>query len=188
MPRVHTKTKAKQGQTYTCGKCCKPILPGDKYHQWSFRYGGTKFQHATCGYPKASQLTMSKMQPAYAAVEALDEDLTAARKANAGKGDATMIAPALRMCAEECDSVREDYEQGLENMGDSLSQGPTGQDMQEKVDALSEFSDRLNAAADEIDDLANEEKNDDETQEEFESRIVDEAFDKAYEVSGDLSV
>lgn len=41
MPRVATRTKNKAGKPYDCDRCSEQIKPGEKYHEWSFRYGGT---------------------------------------------------------------------------------------------------------------------------------------------------
>jgi hypothetical protein len=66
MPRVYTKTKNRGGKklSYSCSRCSEPILPGQTYHEWSFRYGPKMRQHTQHGLPRRSQLTMSKMEEA----------------------------------------------------------------------------------------------------------------------------
>lgn len=138
MPRVNTKTKNKGGKTgtYSCGACQEPIVAGEQYYEWSFRYGGTHRQHTTHGPIKQSQLTRSKMSEAYAAIESAEEYVASAES----KDD---IESALQDCASEIDSVKGEYEESLENMGEGLSQGSTGQEIQEKVEALEAFKDEL---------------------------------------------
>lgn len=145
MPRVNTKTKNKAGKPYNCARCSEPIKPGEKYHEWSFRYGGTHRQHEKHGHPRASQLTQSKMSGAYAAIEDAQDGIEAARKA----GDASGVPELLRSCATEIESVRDEYQESFDNMGDNFQNGSPGEEINEKIDALTEFADSCNSKADE---------------------------------------
>lgn len=70
MPRVIVKTKNRAGADRACGKCAAPILPGDKYRSWAFRFGGTYYRcsRPECA-PRPSDLTQSLMGDVYAAIE-----------------------------------------------------------------------------------------------------------------------
>ena len=146
MPRVNTKRKNNAGEPYSCDRCSEKIMAGQTYHEWSFRYGGTHRQHTSHGIPRASQLTQSKMSAAYAAVESAEAEIAAARKT----GDARDVPSFLNTCAEEIGNVRDEYQESLDGMPDGLQQGTAGQDIQEKIDALSEFADALESKAAEI--------------------------------------
>ena len=144
MPRVTVKTKNKGGKhAYRCEHCGKAIEAGQKYYKWSFRYGGTHRQHTTCGAPKQSQLTQSKMSAVYSAQETAHASVTQA----ASVGD---LVAALNDCATEIESVRDEYQGGLDNMPDGLrsaaEEGETGQ----RIEALSEFIDELQSKASDI--------------------------------------
>lgn len=136
MPKVKLVTKSKMGKPYLCDKCRKQIEPGQQYFSWEFRYGDPHRQHQACGAPRASQLTQSKMSVVYAAVEAAQDGIAGAESAE----DFTSL---LSDCASEVDSVKEEYQAALDNMPDSLQQSSTGEEIQEKIDALETFSDSL---------------------------------------------
>lgn len=143
MPRVATKTKSKAGKPYDCSRCAEPIKAGDKYYEWSFYRSSPTRQHESHGYPKPSQLTQSKLSGAYAAIEDAEETISTA-------DNAADMAQALTTAAEEVCTVKDEYQESLDNMGDNLAQGSTGQEIQEKIDALEEFEGTLNDAASEI--------------------------------------
>lgn len=142
MPRVRTKTKSRAGQKYHCGKCGKAIKPKEKYYEWKFRYGGTHRQHESCGYPRASQLTQSKMSTVYAAIEDAGDDIAKAETPSD-------IADALDNCAESAREVASEYEQAMEAMGEA---GANNSDWEERKSALEDFADSLDNAASEMRD------------------------------------
>lgn len=142
MARAFLKTKNAGGKskTYRCERCSEPIKPGEKYYEWSFRYGGTHRQHASHGSPKASQLTQSKMSAAYAAIEAAEEDVAKATTADE-------MASALSSCAEEIDNVYQEYSDSLDNMPDGLRQAAEDGEVGERMQALEEFKAELESKA-----------------------------------------
>src|SRR5262245_26128203 len=105
MPRVTEKTKNKGGKhgTYACGRCDQPIKPGQKYYEWSFRYGGTRRQHTDHGYPRRGQLTQSKLGAVYDAVD--DADKTVGEAASPED-----MAAALETVREQAEEVKQEYE------------------------------------------------------------------------------
>ena len=139
MPRVVTKKKSSRGAAYRCDVCPNPIVAGEQYHEWSFRYGGTHRQHASHGHPKPSQLTQSKMSGVYMAVEAAEADIAAAE-------DVQGLRDALQACADAVREVAGEYEESIQNMPEGLQQGPKAEEMQEKVDGLNDFADSLESA------------------------------------------
>lgn len=144
MPRVNVKTKNRAGKLYNCGRCSDPIKAGERYYEWSFRYGGTRRQHEKHGRPKQSQLTQSKMSGVYAACEDAEAAIAAA-------GSTEDIAAALNDCASAVSDVKSEYEDGLSSLPQGLQDagGPGGQ-TQEKIDALDEFASELESVASDI--------------------------------------
>lgn len=136
MPKVKLVTKSKAGKPYSCDKCRKAIEPGQQYYSWSFRFGGTQRQHQDCGVPRASQLTQSKMSGVYSAIETAEDGL-------AGASSTEDFTSLLSDCASEVDSVKEEYQDALDNMPESLQSSSVGEEIQEKIEALETFSDEL---------------------------------------------
>ena len=155
MPRVNTKKKNKVGE-YRCDACSNPIIGGQTYYEWSFRYGGTHRQHESHGRPKASQLTQSKLSGVYSAVESAESAINDADNVDD-------IRAALEECASEVESVKDEYQESLDNM---ISQdGSVAQDVQEKIDALESFIDELNNVAGDMDEFDEDEPEEPETSE-----------------------
>ena len=182
MPRVHTKTKSTRGAVYGCVKCSKPIVAGEQYHEWTFRYGGTRRQHATHGRPTRGQLTQGKLAALYDAQDAAAETI-------AGADNADDIAQALRDVQEVASEVAGEYREAAEAMG------AAGTENEERADTLDSYADELESeageiegetweAADEQDEDVEEgqEVNDDgETQDEWLEALRDRATDKLAE-------
>lgn len=145
MPRVYDKRANVGAKKKTCGKCNKEIKPGDRYYTWSFRYGGTYLRHVSCGHPRQSELTQSKLSGVYAA----QEDGQAAIDEWDGE-EASDIAQALNDAAEAAREVATEYEDGIQNMPDSLQQGSVAEEMQEKADAINAWADELESAASDV--------------------------------------
>ena len=143
MARAKLKTKNKAGKPYRCCRCSEPIIAGQGYYVWKFRYGGKYMQHATHGAPKPSQLTQSKMSGAYSAIEAAEDAINAAATADD-------IASALNDCASSIEDVRSEYEEGLDNMPDGLREAAESGETGERMQALEEFKDSLESAASDI--------------------------------------
>lgn len=173
MPRVFSKTKSTRGKQYTCVKCAKPIVAGERYHEWSFRFGGDRRQHAACGYPKQSQLTQSKMSSVYAAIESAEESINSATTVEDVKS-------ALDTCAEEVRQVADEYREAAEAMG-AAGEGSISE---ERADALNDFADELENV-----DLP-EELTDEDADEhgEFNSDPVEDAREAANDALSNLSI
>ena len=166
MPKVQEKKKNKAGKPYTCSGCAEKIKPGEQYYTWSFRYGGTYRQHTSHGYPKPSQLTQSKMSGAYSAIEDAETAIDNAE-------DTDAIKDALETCASEIESVRDEYQEGLDNLPDSLRDSQT--ETQEKINSLESFKDSVENAGNDVEEFGEEEP-DEPLRKDFKD---DEAYDKA---------
>jgi hypothetical protein len=131
MPKVHTQVAAKDYPEHG-------IKKGDTYYKWSFRYGGT---HKSLTYPKQSQLTQSDfLQRVYDMNETL-EDLN-------GKSfeEQYGLVQALEDLLCEIEELRDEQEEKLSNMPDSLQYGPIGELLQERYDSLDEFYNEVDSA------------------------------------------
>jgi len=129
MPRVHSRTKRRGGKTYTCDKCREPIEPQQRYYTSSFRYGGTRTRHETCGYPRPSELTQSRLSEVYAAMETLQDNADTWETEEDAQQAAQDAADVVR-------EVVEAYTEAAEHFG---GQGEN----QERAEQLESFADDL---------------------------------------------
>ncbi len=148
---LKTKNKGIKHETYPCRKCSEPIKAGEKYYEWKHRYSAPSRQHQTHGHPRQSELCTGKMSGVYAAVENV--------AAVIDTGDPSGLVDALTEAAEQVREVAQEYEDNRSNMPEGLQEGPTGTDTQEKADALNEFADSLENAAND-DEICNWEADD----------------------------
>lgn len=127
MPRVTHVKKARKDNPV-----CKK---GESYYWWKFRYGGKRY---SLTYPKQSQLTQS---PYYANLYDLQDTIANADCSNNDEFESLrdQTSESLREFGQEC-------QDSLDNMPDSLQYSPTGELLQERVDACE-------SAADEVDNL-----------------------------------
>lgn len=129
MPRVSTKTKNRGGtKTYRCSGCKKDdntILPGERYYQWQFRYGGPIRRHVDCGYPRRSELTN-------AIYGGLLDSIDNAEKAIDDATSVEDIVALVEEIASEVEDLRQQYEEAAEPFGGG---GPNG----EKRDEFESF-------------------------------------------------
>lgn len=148
MARIHEKTRSSRvsKQPYTCTKCHKTIDPGQKYYEWTLYHAAPRRRHVACGRPAQSEMTNSKMSAAYSAIEGLEEALAAAHKAKSLDGLESDFDDAI----SELEQVRDEYQESLDNMGENLAQGDTGQEMQQKIDDIESYVQGLEGAKDEI--------------------------------------
>jgi hypothetical protein len=141
MPRVYTKTKNRAGKERACGRCSHVIAPGERYFQFSFRYGGT---HYRCSehYPRGSELTQSKLSAVYAAVEDAEDQLE-------NFDLASDIEALVQGVADTVDEVAEEYREAAEPF---QGQGENA----ERADELESWSYELQSfsVSEEYDELA----------------------------------
>ena len=157
MPKVYTyTTKARRDgkPPLKCGVCREDILPGQKRYEYEFRYGGKRVRHVTCGYPKRSELTQSKMSSVYATIEGIEGSW----------GDSTQeIAMNLQAIIDTVEEVKTEYEEAAENFGNA---GPS----QEMADELDMFQSTLESALSEVENMEREE---DEDVDDFLQRVIE---------------
>lgn len=187
MPRVTFVKKAQKAQG-ACGKCSTKIAVGDSYRWWKFRYGGKRIR---CGKPecapRASDLTQSAFySQLYSIQDALDAAITAR-----SVDDLRAVGDELRSLGEECTSNRD-------NMPESLQDSDTGELLQTRADECESKADEIDSAADELGSAADDwkeyaeqegmEKEEGESDEDFEQRVTD-AMDEAWNnLDLDLSI
>jgi hypothetical protein len=162
MPRVETKlanrggTKEKRCEANPCrmtdakGEPDRLVRAGQRYHTWSFRYAGTHYMHADCGYPKPSQLTNSKMSTVLSAVESAEAEINAIDNVEELPSPEDVLGPV----AEAAREVAEEYRESGEAMG------AAGSEMEEHADELEAFADDLESFSLSMDDWAPEETTD----------------------------
>ncbi len=121
MPRVHYVKKAQKDNS--------AVKAGQPYYWWKFRYGG---KHKSATRPRHSQLCQGKNGAFYAATEVFEDACESAR----GQAD-------LEMAKEEAVSnlgdVRDEYQEGFDNLPENFQYAPTGEAIQEAIDAIDEL-------------------------------------------------
>lgn len=101
------------------------IAKGEPYYWWAFQYGGKHFSKTA---PKASQLTQSNyLGQLYSIQEQMDEIQCESPE------DLEGIIDGIK---SDIESLKEETEGSLENMPESLQSSPTGELLQERIDAL----------------------------------------------------
>jgi len=116
MPRV-THVKSARKDNPVCKK-------GESYYWWKFRYGGKRYSLTR---PRPSQLTNS---PYYSQVRSLVEQIEDTNIAD--NDDFTALRDEI---TSELDNLRDECQSNLDNMPDSLQYSPTGELLQERIDA-----------------------------------------------------
>jgi hypothetical protein len=145
MPRVQFVKSARKDIPGT------DIKKGDSYFWWKFRFGGKRTSKT---YPSRSQLTQSSfLQTVYDI-----ED----RIASCSFADMDDAEEQIQGFVDELNELRDTCQESLDNMPEQLQYAPTGELLQERIDALeSAISDlesitvddgTLEVSPDEIDD------------------------------------
>lgn len=130
MPRVHFVKKARKDN---------PVAKkGESYYWWKFRYGGKRYSRTR---PRASQLTQS---PYYGAVRALVEQIE-----DSNPEDFDEFESLKEEVRDELENLRDEAQSSLDNMPEQLQYAPTGELLQERIDALENAESEL----DNIDDF-----------------------------------
>lgn len=178
MPRVTFVKSARKAQG-KCYKCNAAIRVGDSYRWWKFRFGG---RYVRCGKPecapKASDLTRSDF---YAQLYSIQDEIEAARG-----GDKDSFAEALRSAADQLRDLGSECEDKRSNMPDSLQDSDTGQLLQQRAYECEYKASELEQAADELESATDYdsadwetfaedegiERTEEESDDEFEQRVV----------------
>lgn len=135
-----SKKGKREGQTLTTVDRSQPenskdvilIKKGEPYYWWQFRYGGKRISKER---PRRSALTQSNY---YATLWDIEDDLQEATASN--KDEFDEIKQDFVSRAEE---LRDECQNSLDNIPENLQQAPTGELLQERIDALENFISEL---------------------------------------------
>lgn len=101
------------------------ISKGEPYYWWQFKNGPKHFSKTP---PKQSQLTQSNyLSQLYSIQESMDDP---------GAETAEDLQAFVEDVKDQLESLKEETEGSLENMPESLQSSPTGELLQERIDAL----------------------------------------------------
>lgn len=123
------------------------IKVGESYYWWKFRFGGI---HISKTPPKRQQLTQSEFM---SNIYNLEDELTGVQDEN----DAESIADQLEELADEQEDKRS-------NMPDQLQDAESGELLQNRADSCREFAENIRG-------VDYPEKEDDQTDEEYEEKV-----------------
>lgn len=144
MARLRYVKKARKDQG-ACSKCRKPIKAGDAYKWWANRIGRMSMKRKVCASCKVTRAdtTLSKLGPLYAAQDEAEEALQ-----QAFTGDD--IAAAIETVREVAEEVRDEYQEGLDNMPDGLREAAEDGMVGERIQELEQYMDELDSKAGEL--------------------------------------
>ncbi len=121
MPRV-THVKSARKDNPVCKK-------GESYYWWKFRYGGKRF---SLTHPRPSQLTQSSY---FGGLRALCEQIEDTEVND--NDDFTSLRDEV---SSELQTIGSEAQESLDNMPEQLQYAPTGELLQERVDACENAS------------------------------------------------
>lgn len=126
MARVHHVKKARKNYKHA------GIKKGESYYWWKFRYGGKNMSKT---YPKPSQLTQSEFLGALYAMQEKISDFSCDTVDEFNSFKEEII--------EEIDQLIDETQGKLDNMPDALQQAPTGELLQNRIDALEDWKSQI---------------------------------------------
>ncbi len=113
------------------------VKAGEPYYWWKFRHGG---KHYSTTRPRPSQLTQSEYLSGIRSLMEQVEDYAVRDPATGNFFDPTDLRDTI---VPELETLRETCEESLENMPDSLRDSPTGELLQERIDACESAQNEL---------------------------------------------
>lgn len=170
------------------------IAKGESYYWWKFRHGGL---HRSKTPPKPSQLTQSSFLSTVRDIQERAENIASSLRS----GDITCsdAYSELQDLAQEVRDAGDEAQSSLDNMPESLQQGPTGEMLQTRIDHCEEVAseiegieegdeDNLELDDDDLPADATEEQKAEREQKEDEerTRLREEIADEIEAVSWDL--
>ena len=151
MPRV-TYVKSARKDNPVC-------KAGEPYYWWKFRHGGKRYSLLR---PRPSQLTQS---PYLSSVRSLVERIN-----DASFSDVADFEEFRDEIVNELVELRDQCQESLDNMPESLQDSPTGELLQERIDALDNAENEISGL--DIEEIDEEEFDDeDDAQAELDDRI-----------------
>lgn len=150
MPRVHFVEKARKDNP--------AVKKGESYYWWKFRYGGKRYSRTR---PRQSQLTQSAY---FGTLYQIAEFVS-----DSNPEDWDDFETMKDDVVSQITDLRDETQSSLDNMPDSLQYSPTGELLQERIDALDSAESEIDGIYEyEFEDEDNEpEEADFETHEEF---------------------
>lgn len=186
MAQCFSAKKLKAGKKIKCGRCAARILPGEQYYYFSVGFRGQKQYRCNLHHPRGSELCGSKMAGVYAANESIEDAM--------GKGPGA-LADAIECAVSDVESVRDEYQEGFDNMGDNLQQAESGQAVEEKISGLDDYVNEMNDAASALRDMEpeeteseNAEEGDEAADPDISHEIIQQADDQAQELLDGFSL
>lgn len=119
---------------------------GSSYKYVKPRYGARRVRHTDCPMWRPSELASGKIATAYAAQEDATDALHALPIPEAWSGAEEWVDDVrsiLADCASGAGECRDEYQEGYDNMPENFQAGPTGEEIQEKIDLLESWADEL---------------------------------------------
>jgi len=111
------------------------IAKGESYYKWAFQYGPTYYSKTR---PRPSQLTQSDfLQRVYGLKEEI-EDLS-----KTVFESSESLEDTLNEFKERIEEIRDECQEKLDNMPEQLQYAPSGELLQERIDALDEAHSEL---------------------------------------------
>lgn len=188
MPRVYRVKKARKDQG-TCGHCGCALKAGDPYTYWEFRISmgksfGTR-RMVRCAQPacqpKPKDLTQSEF---WIAVYDLQETVF--------QGETVEdLESQVEEVKTQIEDIRDELQGKLDNMPEGLQQGSTGELLQERIEAMEELINGLDAVDLTFDEPEREKDVTDEVHEraveKAQEERVSELTDELSNILGDVS-
>lgn len=160
MPRIHFVKKARK-KTPVCKK-------GESYYWWKNRMPGQAagVKRYSKEAPKPSQTCGN---PFYSSIYAIQEDM------DAWTAESMNDLQSLRDdCVGQIQELLDETQEKHDNMPDGLQQGPSGELLQERVDALQQWIDALEGVDLDGDTDEELEREENETDADYDQRIEEE--------------
>lgn len=146
--------KQKARKEYTCSKCGRTINKGEEYYKIEAMYSKTKYRCLDCK-PERSELTESEY---YKWLWDLQDHLEERYDLSTEEGKNELY--------NELENVRDELQDKLDNMPEQLQYAPTGEMLQERIDAIDD-------AMNELDNADYPDREDCEDEDDYNSQIED---------------
>lgn len=159
--KVHLVKKCRKDQG-KCRRCQAEIKKGDPYRWIKFAFG-PRFVYCQDHYPRPSEMTMSDhLSNLYLAREDVEDCIDEVNGALQYDGmlfvidNTTTLVEFIADAAEVADNERDSYEESAMNVDEHFPGSSQVDEIQEKANACSEWSDDLSEARDWIEEKAKE--------------------------------
>jgi len=107
------------------------IKKGESYYWWQFLHGGKNISKTQ---PRQSQLTQSEFMSCYYSMQEQIEDISVITITNAEE-----LSEFIENIKSNAETLRDETQDKLDGIPDSLQSSPTGELMQERIDEMDEI-------------------------------------------------